>query len=110
MTLKYFKLLDKKDERRLKIVGRNYMKNSACTCNYCNTCHFFSWKGNSYDSNKAKNHLRECNKYGLNSTSNQESEAKIKKEKAYLDLVEKLSAYSTYTGTTDLKKKIVFKE
>ena len=52
-----FTLLDKDDERRRKLVGRNYIKNPAHTCNYCDTCHFFSKKVKYYDSNKAKNYI-----------------------------------------------------
>ena len=104
VPLKQFTLLDNNDERRLKLVGKNAMKNPTHVCNHCDTCHFFSWKGNSYDSNKAKNHLRECNEDGQNSILHQENETKIKKERAHLNLVENLNTCSTYAGAKDLKK------
>ena len=69
VALKQFALLEIKDKRKLKIFGKKLTKNHTYACNYCNTCHFFAWKGNSHDYNKVKNYFRECNEDEKNSIS-----------------------------------------
>lgn len=63
----------------MKLVGKKKLKNQTHLCNiHCHNYHVFSWKVNSYDSNKAKNHIRECNEDDRNTILHQEHEAQIK--------------------------------
>ena len=102
--LKLFRLLENNNERRLNLAVKKLFKNPTHVRSHCNSCNLFSWKGFSCDSNKAKTYLRECDKETKNSISHQENESNIKKETSHLDLIDKLSTSSMYTGTICIKK------
>ena len=65
---------------------------------------FLSWKKTSYDSNKAKEHLKNCNSGGRESIIEKLNESKMKTEEKHDNLVESVKKTDLYHHLEVMKK------